>query len=98
MNLSDPSNIVLVLICVGTIFLVYHGETVIKVPRYGGKVWKEEKPLGPPKTDWEPPCLPEEAPDYEEKKKNKLMEKIQKDLKEIGVEEVVDATVEDKVY
>lgn len=95
---TDPSNLVLVLIVGATLCIVFHGKTLVKVPRYGGfevknKVSGEQlylgaesklleqdnKPLRDPSKEigWEPPCLPNEAPDYEEKKL-KLEEQLNK--------------------
>ena len=108
-SLSEPGNIVLLLILILTVFLMLNGKTIILVPRYrgvevqseSGEQWKLDdkvnfesldnvKLYSDPKQnpEWQPPCLPNEAPDYESKIKNQI-----EDLNSI---EVIVETIEDE--
>jgi len=77
-RLSDPENLLLIMIMIGTIFMVFYGKTIVKVPRCKiyevsdletGEEWLLEdleaiENLEIP--DWDPdyeaPCLPFEDP------------------------------------
>lgn len=111
-SLSDPGNIILILILVLTVLLALHGKTIVLVPRYreveiqsdAGDQWKLDDKVNFEKLDnvnlyadpkqnpeWQPPCLPNEAPGYEEKMK----EKIEENLKDTNMEVIVE-TLEDE--
>lgn len=79
-RLSDPENLLLIMIVIGTILMVFHGRTIVKVPRCKiyevadletGEEWlledlEEIENLEIPdwSLDYEAPCLPNEDPDY----------------------------------
>ena len=110
-NFSDPGNIILLLIGLLTVLLMFHGKTMILVPRYrgvevqskeSGEQWVLDdkadfekldsvKVYSNPKDnpEWQPPCLPNEAPDYESK------QKVKENLQDSGIKVVVEA-IEDE--
>jgi len=108
---SDPSNLMLVMICFGIVGLMFHGKTIVKVPRYSsyeiestesGQQWvldadsgfkrleEETAPMEDPSKhpNWQPPCLPEEAPDFEEKQRK--MKELQENLEKMDVVELIE--------
>ena len=79
-RLSEPENLLLVMIVIGTIFMVFYGKTIVKIPRCKiyevydeetGEEWLledleliENLELPDWDPDYEAPCLPFEDPYY----------------------------------
>ena len=111
-TLSDPGNIVLLLIGILTIILMLHGKTLILIPRYrgvevhskdSGEQWALDDKVHFGKLDnvklynnpkdnpeWQPPCLPNEDPDYEAKQQKKIEAKV-----DPGMQQLIE-TIEDE--